>query len=74
MPKLNSKTKPAVEPLTFSCNAAFARIGVSKNKGRQLIRSGKLRAVVLDGRPRVTAAAISDFLNALPPVPVEAAS
>ena len=71
---MRAEKTPKPQPLTYSCNAAFARIGVSKNKGRQLIRSGKLRAVVLDGRPRVTAAAISDFLNALPPVPVEAAS
>ena len=62
MPKIESR------PLTYSAAAAGRALGLGKAKTLALIHSGRLKAVQLDTRIRVTQAAIDDFLASLPPI------
>ena len=60
-----------MEQLLYSVRDAGRQLGLGETKTRDLIRQGRLRAVVVDGTTRVPRDAIIDFVRALPTSEVE---
>jgi len=55
-----------MEQLLYSVRDAGRQLGLGETKTRELIRQGRLRAVVVDGTTRVPREAILGFVSALP--------
>ena len=55
-----------IEPLTLSPTRAAAHLGIGKTKMMALIRAGRIPVKRLDGRIRVSVAALKAFHDALP--------
>lgn len=62
------------QPLTLPPKKAAARLGIGRTKLLQLLKAGRIEAVKLDGRIRVTVASLDAFLAGLPKVTAEDAS
>jgi excisionase family DNA binding protein len=55
-----------IEPLTLSPSKAAAFLGIGKTKVMALIRAGRIPVKRLDGRLRVSVAALKTFHDPLP--------
>jgi excisionase family DNA binding protein len=53
------------EPCLHRPNAAFARLGVGRSKGFELLASGELRSVTIGRLRLVPESAIVDFISRL---------
>jgi hypothetical protein len=63
---------PDDTPLTLPPKAAAARIGIGRTKLLALIGAGRIEAVMLDGRIRVSVLSCDKFLASLPKVGTKA--
>jgi excisionase family DNA binding protein len=59
-------TVQTIEPLTLTPTKAAARLGIGKTKMMTLIRDGRIPVKRLDGRMRVSVAALQAFHDVLP--------
>jgi excisionase family DNA binding protein len=71
MPKTKSDAAPAVVTTLpafglLSPTDAAEALGVGRTKFMKLVRSGRVRVRMLDGRIRVPVEALEEFRNALP--------
>jgi len=56
----------SIEPLTMSVREAAAFVGIGRTKMHALIAAKRIACKMLDGRIRVTAQSLRDFLDNLP--------
>jgi hypothetical protein len=71
-PNPRKKSRPAVVPqplpalALLSPTAGGAAIGFGRTKTLDLIRAGRIRVVMVDGRIRIPVEALQEFRDALP--------
>ena len=59
-----------ITPLTVTPAEGAKYLGIGTTKMWKLLRSGRIKAKVLDGRYRITIAELNAFHDALPDAPV----